>query len=437
MALLDFLKPRRQGRRPAEPTRDTQPNPNWLWSLFGGRPNAQRTVLKPTPRNLRRFSTTPYARAAINAIKSPIAMLNWDVVPIHGVEMNSELERQIAITKICLERPNNDDSFRTMTEQVIEDVLCGAGALEMQLGPAERPLWLYPADGLSIRLNPAWTPSGGHPRYEQEVARGQLIALRNDELIYLRPNPSTYTPFGLGPLEVAFETISRMLGVSEFAGDVASNSRPSVMLDMGESASPEFLATMRAYWTNEIEGQGKMPIVATKGGTVNRLYPEGDDGTYLKYKEMLKAEIAVSFDLSPQNLGVERDVNRNTAEVAESRDLAHAIKPMADLYASHITREAIQGKLGFSQLRLSFPSLESEDESELVEMYAKEYANNATTPNAYLTRRGLPPLESEFGDMLKVEADIAANAARSAGQILDPTLAKNMQPVAAPAQKGV
>jgi hypothetical protein len=57
--------------------------------------------------------------------------------------------------------------------------------------------------------------------------------LRNDELIYIRPNPSTATSFGHGPLEVEFNTASRIPGVGEFAGDVASNARPSIGLDLG------------------------------------------------------------------------------------------------------------------------------------------------------------------------------------------------------------
>ena len=430
MALPAFLKRLRPGRRPNEPQRDTVATPNWLNVLALGN-GPTRTVTKPTPRNLRRFATTPYARRAINSIKNPIAMLDWEVVPVRGVELNSELERQIAVVTRCLDRPNTDDSFRSMTEQVLEDIICGAGALEVQLGGDGRPLWLFPVDGLSIRLNPSWNGDTTTPRYAQEVGRGDVIPLRNEELIYFRPNPSTHTPFGLGPLEVAFTSISRQLGVGEFAGNVASNARPSVMINIGKGASTEQVAAYRAYWTNDIEGQGKTPIGSHDGAEVMRLFPDGDSALYLGYQDFLKAEIAAAFDLSPMALGVERDVNRNTAEVMADRDMNHAIKPMADLFASHITREAIQGRLGFSQLELSFPALDAEDETALADNYVKEYKNNAVTPNIYLKRKGLPPLDSEFGDLLFCEADLASKAAQGAKQVLDPKLAKNA-PLPAP-----
>jgi hypothetical protein len=314
-----------------------------------------------------------------------------------------------------------------MIEQVIEDMLCGAGAIEQQLsGDPLRPLWLWPTDGLAIQVYPGWTGDASEARYAQvpgyNVSNGaQVINLRNDELIYIRPNPSTATPFGLGPLEVAFQSISRQLAVGEFSGNVASNARPNVMLDLGEGAAGDVPA-FRTYWTNEIEGQGKVPIVATKGGEVRKLYPEGDTALYLKYQEFLKTEIAVAFNLSPQNLGVERDVNRNTAEVGADRDMEIAVKPMATLVASTVTREAIQDRLGFSLLRLWFPELEAEDEAALSESYARDYENNLVIPNEHRKRRGWAPLKSKFGDLLKCEADLAIKAAQGAAVVLDDEL---------------
>lgn len=426
MAFGDFFKRLRLGRRRNEPARDTNPYPLLvqMQQTSGGR----RPLLKPTPANLRAFSRTPYARRAINAIKNPIALLDWEVVPVRGVEMNPELQRQIDVATVCLERPNNDDSFRTLAEQVLEDIICGAGAIEQQLsGDAGRPLWMWPTDGLAIQIYPAWSGEEAEPRYVQMVGYGgwgtsaQAAQLRNDELIYIRPNPSTSTPFGLGPLEVAFNSISRLLGVGEFAGNVSSNQRPSIMIDLGKGAG-DAASAFRSYWSNDIEGQGKVPIVATDGGKVVRLYPEGDAGLFLAYQEFLKAEIAAAFDLSPMALGVERDVNRNTAEVMAERDMEHAVKPMADLLAACITREALQGRLGFSQLQLRFPELDAEDESALAETYVKDYQNNLVTPNEHRLRRGMAPTKSKFGDLLKCEADLAIQAAKGAAVVLDDDL---------------
>jgi hypothetical protein len=443
MGLLDGLKRLRVGRRRAEPHRDTQPFPNLI--QIGQQRPGQKVLWKPTPRNLRYFARTPYARRAINTVKNPISMLEWEIVPLKGVDLNPELERQIEVATRCLESPNHDDDFRTFTEQVVEDVLVGAGAIETQLsGDQERPLWMWPVDGLSIQVYPAWTGDANEARYTQSVGYGTYmgggptIQLRDDELIYIRPNPNTSTPFGLGPLEVAFNSISRQLGVGEFAGNLTTNARPGIMLDLGEGADKDALAAFRMYWRNEIEGQGVTPIVGTKGGKVHQLFPEGDTALYLKYQEFLKVEIAIAFDLSPQNLGVERDVNRNTAEVAEDRDFEQAIRPRAIEYAAYLTRHALHKRLGFWQLRLRFPGLDREDEAAIADIFETEYQSNAITPNEYREARGRPASTHWAADLTYADVQIATAAAAGVKQLIDPDLPKPTklpEPKPAPAPK--
>jgi hypothetical protein len=449
MAFLDFLKRGRPGRKVHEPNRDTVAFPNLVQQGQIGS-QKDRLAFKPTPRNLRWFSLNPYARRAINSIKNPIAMLKWEIVPSDGLHPNSELQRQIDVASYCIDHPNIDDSARTLFEQVTEDILHGAGAIEMQLsGDQTRPLWMWPVDGLTIQLYPGWTGAQNEARYVQIVGYGnfvgnglgQQILLRNDELMYIRPNPSTATPFGHGPLEIAFNTVSRILGVGEFAGNVATNARPSIGLDLGEGATPETLNAFRQYWRNEVEGQGNMPMFAMagagdkrRGPSVMRFYPEGDAGLYLQYQEFLIRELATAFDISPQNLGLERDVNRNTSETSEDRDRRQAVKPIAHLIASHITREVLHSKLGFSQLEFRFKGIEAEDELNLAQVYETEYQNNAVTPNQYREQRGMPPLANEFADMLFADVEIALNAARGAGQVDDSNLSPGKQSTAKPKQ---
>jgi hypothetical protein len=192
------------------------------------------------------------------------------------------------------------------------------------------------------------------------------------------------------------------------------------------------IMAFRQYWRNEVEGQGIMPIWAmsesdsqgkSRGPSVQRFYPEGDEGLYLKYQEFLHRELASAFDISPQNLGVERDLNRNTSETAEDRDRQQAIKPYAHLLESHITREAIHAKLGFSQLKFQFVGIEQEDEEALAKTYEYEYKNNALTPNEYRERRGMEPMDNDWGDKTFADMEIAISAARGSKVVDDPDIA--------------
>lgn len=424
----------RLGRKPKEPQRDTFVYPNLV--QIGRVNNMNGLVYKATPRNLRYFSRTPYPRRAINAIKNPIKMLEWGIVPTAGIEWNSELKRQAAIVTNCFRHPNGTDDFQLLLEQLLEDYLIGAGAVETRLGgDPDHPLFMFPCDGLSIQIYTNWDPTNSKPRYAQTVGYGsafgggQVVALQNEELLYLRPNPNTATPFGFGPLEIAFNSIARLLAVEEFAGNVAGNSRPSIGLDF-PGLSPDQLQVMRSFWRNDVEGQGNVPMFAShmgldgKTSSVNvlRFYPEGDNGLYLKYQEMLQREIACAFDLSPQNLNLESDVNRSTAEVAEDRDWAQAIRPVAHDISKGLTRHCIQGLLGFSQLRFVFTGLDREDELNTARILQTRYQTNSITANEIRGRFGEPMMKSDWGDMVWADVQIAMMAARSAGEVHDPDL---------------
>ena len=135
-----------------------------------------------------------------------------------------------------------------------------------------------------------------------------------------------------------------------------------------------------------------------------------------------------AFCISPQNLGVESDVNRSTAEVAEDRDWDQAIIPLAETIASYITREAIHLKLGFSQIEFKFVGLDRKDESETSNIYKTYYESNLITPNEQRIRLGMPEDDSPWSKMKFADAQIAISAARGAKEIDDPDLERDKSP---------
>jgi hypothetical protein len=437
LGFLDYLPFAQSGRRKNIPERETVSYPQLQNPAL--RILKTRYLYKPTPRNIRYFSHTPYARRAINAIKNPISMLDWEIIPVDDEqEINAELQRQIDVVTTCFNHPNQDDSFSTLLEQVVEDYLIGAAAVELQLSPVEqRPLWLWPVDGLSIQIYPGWEGKKNEARYAQVIGYGTAFGggvtaeLTNEELMYIKPNASSATPFGFGSCEIAFNTINNLLGTAEFAGNVASNQRSSIAMSLNGMDS-RIVEAFRSYWQNEIEGQGKVPIISfspqrsdeknNSAFEVHRLYPEGDSGLYLEYQNFLIRTLAQCFDLSPQNFGVEADVNRNTSETASDRDWDQAIKPCAFKIAQHLTRDAIHTRLGFSQLCFRFKGIEREDELAVAERYKIYYEGNAFTPNEHRTKIGEAPCDNEFSDMLYADVQIAMAAAKGAAQVDDKNL---------------
>lgn len=428
MGLLDFFAKRikRQKRAPQRET-ETYPRLLQLGTIYN-----QKSQVKPSPPNLRYFSRTPYARRAIRCIREPICTLRWQIVPIEGVKMNKELEKQARIVTDCLEHPNTVDSWRSLIGMTIEDMLVfGGGAIEQQISSDEnRPLWLWPVDTQSIQIYAGWQGSKTEPRYCQVIGYTNIgffqgRDLRNDELIFILTNSSTETPYGIGALEVAFQSVNRILGATQYAGNLASNAQPQSIL-MIEKASAEQLRTLRNYWRDEVEGQGVTPMLGGFGESkILQVHPGGDNALYLKYQEFVIREIATAFGLSPHKMGIERDVNRSTAEISRDADWDDTIVPTAELIESYITREAIQKRLGFYQLQFQFEGLRRQDEKNIADVFAQNYKSNLMTPNEQRIKQGMEPLDNQFADLLFADVQIATTAARGSAIIDDKDLDSN------------
>ncbi len=383
------------------------------WQLLAGSPSRKTIVLpgaprgvmrqalpKPTPAALRRFSETPVARKAINTIKDRIVGMQWRVQRKGGSPMEGSGDARIGLLTANLDAPNSDDSFRSLTEQVIEDVLIGGwGAMEVQLtADAARPLALWPVDGATIQIYAGWSGAADEPRYAQVTPWGERVDLRNDELVYIRLNPRSSTPFGLGRLEVAFETISWLLGAQEYASRLAANSVVQFALWLQEM-SPANYDKVISWWQNEIEGTGKVPIIANLPAKPEVLrFSEGSDRDLrLEWQKFLIRIIADAFDLPPLLLGLEQDVNRATADTLVDEAFRTAVVPTACLYAEHISREVIGRKLGWTDLEFVFDDLEVFDQRGQAEIDEILLRSDVLLPDEVRARRKMPALPGGRG----------------------------------------
>jgi HK97 family phage portal protein len=357
---------------------------------------ADNFLPKPTAANLRRFAETPVVRRAINTIKDRIAELEWKIQPKEGSAADANDERIHILTENLAE-PNAEDSFRSLCEQVIEDVIVGGfGAIELELtGDAQRPLNLYPVDGATIRMRADWDGKPDSPRYTQitgKVGSEGRIELNDDELIYIRLNPRTHTPFGLGRLEVAFETVNAFLGANRHAAKLASNSVVQYALWMRD-LPPVHHERLIRWWQDDIEGTGRVPLLSTEEKPEVLRFAGGTDADlYLEWQQFLMRIIANAFDLPPLFVGLEHDVNRSTADAALRQAFSTAIVPTAKLFAEYITHDVIAKRLGWRDLKFVFSGLEAQDPRELAELHEILIRSGVMTVNEVRAARGLQPV---------------------------------------------
>ena len=355
---------------------------------------------KPTPVNLRRFAETPLVRRAINVLKDRIASLDWQVRLKRGFTVSDvpDVTERMQALRRALEEPNASDSFRTLIEQALEDALVGGfGAIEMELtGDPQKPFDLWAVDGATIEINPTWDGRAESIRYAQTTGppgTNAQVFLRDDQLIYLRMNPRSHTPFGLGPLEVAFETVNTFLAAHRFAGNLASNAVVQYALWLNETTPVEHERLIR-WWQDEIEGTGRVPLLSTEQKPEVLRFASGTDADLrLNWQEFLIRMVANAFSLPPMLLGLEREVNRTTAVEQADEAFRSAVVPLAKLMAEHLTRDLFAKKLGWREFEFVFNELDAPDELTELQVQTQLLAAGVLTVNEVRSMRGLAPLE--------------------------------------------
>ena len=352
---------------------------------------------KPTPANLRRFAETPIVRRAINVIKDRVASMDWQVRVRRGSALpdQGDAMRRLQALRRTLEEPNAVDSFRTLIEQVIEDALTGGfGAIEMEpTGDDQHPAQLWPVDGASIRINARWDGQPASPRYAQ-LQPGQMggVDLLDEQLMYIRMNPRSFTPFGLGPLEVAFETVNQLLAAHRFAGKLAANSVAQYALWINE-ATPSQHDRLIRWWQDEIEGTGRVPLLSTEQKPEVLRFAQGTDADLrLAWQQFLIRMVANSFGLPPMLLGLEGDINRSTASELADEAFRGAILPLAQLLAGHITRDLFAKCIGWREFEFVFNDLNARDEETELAVQVQLLQAGVLTVDEVRAMRGLAPL---------------------------------------------
>lgn len=362
-------------------------------------------ILKNTPYNLRRFSETPVPRRAINLIKNTILSLDWVIEPTkENVRITPEMKKRIDIATDCLEHPNNVDSWWTMAEAVIEDIIVGGyGVMEPRLTPFyKRPFKLWAVDGSTIRIYADWSEgTPDRPHYAQMTGlKGErgIVAFLHDELIYIRDNVRTNTPFGLGKLEVAFNTVNAFLGVQDMAAKAGSDQVHKTWLWWEAPQNPAHVQTIRRHIQNELEGQAKVSLMAgMKKPEVIEVTPVTEQDLLLNWQQLLIRIIANAFDLSPFALGLERDVNRNTAGAMQESDFKNSVVPMAHRLEERITRDILHGLLGWKDLQFTFKGMDDPDAMTKVMIQQRLYMMDAVTTDEIREDNDKRPLPGGWG----------------------------------------
>ena len=195
--------------------------------------------------------------------------------------------------------------------RVLEDFLLnGAGCIEPRITPYfKRPTKFWGVDSSTVRIFLDWTESTpDRPRYAQMTGlKGErgIVTFLNKELWYIKDNIRTSTPFGLGRLEVAFQSVNAFLGVQDMSRRAGADQVHKTWLWWEQTLNPAHINLIRRHITNEIEGQAKVSMVAGPRNLMYRSYSSNTRDLLIDWQKFLIQIIAAAFDLSPQALNMD------------------------------------------------------------------------------------------------------------------------------------
>jgi phage portal protein BeeE len=200
--------------------------------------------------------------------------------------------------------------------------------------------------------------------------------------------------FGLGKVEVAFESISMFLQAHRYAGRLASNSVVQYALWLNER-TPEQHERLIRWWQDEVEGTGRVPVMSSEQKPEVLRFGGGTDADLrLQWQEFLLTMIANAFDLPPMMLGQTQNVNKSSAGELADEAFQSAVVPLAKLIAEHLTRDVIAKKLGWEDLRFVWSDLESRDEGVELNMQLQLLQAGVVSAAEVRAMRGLPVEEA-------------------------------------------
>lgn len=410
---LEFAgRPGRPSTRP--PQRKSMDYPQYRNRVNKTASPQNRSIPKCTPEALRKFSEHPVMRKAINAIKNPVLASPFCVEPYAGIQTTDTHRAQAQIVWNILRNPNPDDNFFDFMGAHLDDLLAGGwGPVETQSnGDANHPWWLWVPDGPTVEKVLNWNGRPEAIRYAQKVPGTNHKLLFSDmEMFYVRPNARSFTPYGLGPGEVAYETMSRLAAATHAAHGKVANETPPIIIHLGKDAKPHEVTDFGFMWEDDVEGTGKIAIIGgTEAPEILRLFDQTDEALHLGYIELLILVVALAFDLSPGKLGLNRDINRSTKEGQMQEDDEGAITPWRMLLCTSFTHQLIHKRLGFKELQLTTKVRDPKAEKLYAEMAQGDWDCNAITLDEYRAARGLGPSNDGHGNLRKYQVDLLARS---------------------------
>jgi len=353
---------------------------------------------KPNALAVRNFAkNNAIVRRCINVIKDAIAKKKLEIYDVDG---NDNVVLKEIFTNLFA-HPNSEDTARTFRVAITEDLVSGdCGCIELaKSGNPSRPMALFSVDGFSMEfvlgndvIKFAQRQSNGYSSFPS-----QSRYYAGDEILYLKKQVFTNTPYGLSPIESAWDYIRALTNAFSYSTEIASNALPKYMANI-QGMSPELLNAYRAYFMQDCMGTPNLPLVSAEGIESVQIAPISEEATFKTYQEFIIGIIALEFNIPPEKVAIAKSNDRSTIDEINENMLQECIIPYCDVIEEAFN--TIIDKTGYSdKVAARFIHEETLAQRKMKQDMATDaYQKDLTTANEARGILGLPPVADEYGD---------------------------------------
>jgi len=358
--------------------------PSWFWQAPYGVPRGVDLT------EIRKFGKSTWVTMCINKIINTVLSFEWNVIPLE----ENVPDREISLVEEFFDDPNaNNETFEHILRKVLRDVLeIDAGTIVKVFDKNKQLREIYAVNGATILIKT--DKHGVLEKYYQYSFSGgmQPIEFGKDEIIYMKLNPRTDSPYGYSPLQSVLDIVKTLvLSITQTKLYFEEGNIPPGIIALTGMSQEDF-ERFKEYWEEEIKDKKhKLPAVNVDAKFIPFSFTL-KDLQFLETQEWFSRLVMSAYGVPPSLLGFTDTVNKATSENQTYNFMATTIMPLVRLVEYHINHELIWPHLSERvQLKFTPPEdyLEAQRKSEINKTYL---TLGVLTINEVRQKMGLDPV---------------------------------------------
>jgi HK97 family phage portal protein len=403
---------------PGEPITPTAQEPVRAWDFPVGinavyAPRSQDPISFAELRAL--ADSHDITRLAIETRKDQLEKLEWTIKPRPTMRLDPEARARSARLTEFWRRPDGTSPFATWLRALLEDLLVlDAPAIEVRRSRTGAVVGLDIIDGTTIKLlfdDTGRRPKPPAPAYEQVIHGQPWKLLTTNELLYMPRNPRPHKAYGFSPVEQIVMTVNIALRRQTMQlQHFTSGNVPPGLLTAPDGWNAEQIRQFQEWFDSVLAGNtgARTRLVWAPSGTSYQAFAEAP------YKDAFDEWLAriVCFAFSLPSTAFTGQVNRATAETAQSAALAEGLEPLKG-WVKRLADHVIQDRMGHADLEFAWVDprpVQPTEQARVLDIYVRR---GIYTVNEARDILGFSPIDGGERAMVYGNAGAVPLAARS------------------------